>query len=239
MKRRGWAVIATAVLGATLLAGCASEPGGGSASQAPGELELGAAWVDGGRMIALTTWGSSTCVPFAESAELDGSTLAVTLADQQTDGAPPVCTSDNVQRATLVGVPAGTDPAQDLTLAVEYASGSASAVGDVTLAGVAGLAVPAAETDYAPSAGWVGDDGTFAFVTWGSSTCAPEIEGVAETSATEVTVTFAAPPADRVCTMDMAPRVALAVAPGLTGADGAALVLQGDSFDGLRAPILG
>jgi hypothetical protein len=198
-------------------------------------VELGAAWLDGGRMIALTTWGSSSCRPIAESAELTDDVLAVTLTDASPQGTEPACTRDNVQRATAVAVPEGVDPAQDLPIEVTYAS----AAGEVTLAGIEGLAAPTSPTDYAPSAGWVDDAGTFAFVTWGSSSCAPEIEDVQATTATEVTVTFATPPADRVCTMDIAPQVALAVAQGLDRAAGAELVLQGDTFEAVRVPILG
>lgn len=243
MRRRGWAVAAAAVLAATLLAGCASESGGqwGLAPSDSADLDLGAGWVDGGRMIAVTTWGSSSCVPVAESAELNGGVLAVTLTDAAGGESPAACTMDNVQRATIVGLPAGVDPSQDLSLEVQYTAtaGAASGSGKITLAGVAGLAVPSGETDYLPSAGWVGDDGTFALVTWGSSSCAPQVSDVQESSATEVTVSFADPPADRVCTMDIAPRATLAVAPGLAGVEAAEVVLQGDTFAGERAPILG
>lgn len=231
---------AAVVLGATLLAGCASESGG-QGGPGPADLDLGAAWVDGGRMIVVTTWGSSTCVPVAQGAELDDGVLAVTLTDAVGGESPAACTMDNVQRATLVGLPAGIDPTQELSLEVQYTAtaGAASGSGKTTLAGVAGLAAPSDETDFAPSAGWVGDDGTFALVTWGSSSCAPQVSEVEESSATEVTVTFADPPADRVCTMDMAARATLAVASGLAGAEGAEVVLQGDTFTGERAPILG
>jgi hypothetical protein len=231
------------LLGAAMLSGCASAGAGGGSDTgstsgtptASADLELGAGWVDAGRMIALTTWGSSTCIPMAEEPQLDGDVLAVTLVDPAPEGTDVACTLDYVQRATLVGVPEGVDPAADLSIEVTYAS----AAGETTLPRVPGLVRPTEPTDYAPSAGWVGDDGTFALVTWGSSSCAPQIEDVATTTASEVTVTFATPPADQVCTMDMAPRVALAAAEGVAGVDGAELVLQGDTFDGIRVPILG
>jgi hypothetical protein len=229
-----------ALLAAALLSGCASAgPGadagtGGVTPTVSAELELGAGWVDGGRMIAVTTWGSSTCIPVAEEAELEGDVLAVTLADPAPQGSEVACTLDNVQRATLVPVPEGVDPTQDLGVQVTYAS----AGGRVELAGAAGAAAPATPTDYAPSAGWV-DDTTIALVTWGSSGCPPVIEDVQAATATEIAVTFATPPADRICTMDMAPRVALAVAPGVERAEGTEVVLQGDTFDGVRVPVLG
>lgn len=245
MTRRALATWTMVLLGAALLSGCASAgPGGGSGSGAggatstpavPGELELAAGWVDGGRMIAVTTIGSSTCIPMAEEPELDGDVLSVTLVDPSAEGTEVACTLDAVERATLVGVPEGVDPAQDLTIAVSYES----ATGETTLTGSPGLAAPTEPTDYAPSAGWVGDTGTFALVTWGSSSCPSQIEGVQATTESEVTVTFATPPADQICTMDMAPRVALTAADGIARADGVELVLQGDTFDGARVPVLG
>ncbi len=222
------------LIAAGLLVGCAGS--GEPAATEVADLEVDAAWVDGGRMIAVTTWGSSTCVPIAEEAVLgaDG-VLTVTLTDASPQGTEQACTADMVQRATLVGVPTEVDPAAGLEVEVTYAN----AVGDAELAAVSGLAGPGTATDYAPSAGWVDDDGTFALVTWGSSSCAPEIEDVQVASPTEVAVTFATPPADRVCTMDMAPRVVLAVAQGV-GEDAAAeVVLQGDTFTGIRVPIVG
>jgi len=237
MRRRGltaMSVTGMLLVAAGLLTACtgAGEP----APTAVGDLEVEAAWVDGGRMIAVTTWGSSTCVPVAEEAVVgDDGALAVTLTDAGPQGTEQACTTDMVQRATLVGVPEGVDPAAGLEVEVTYAN----AVGDAALAAVTGLAGPGTETDYAPSAGWVGTDGTFALVTWGSSSCAPELQDLQVPSETEVAITFATPAADRVCTMDMAPRVLLAVAEGLGGATGVDVVLQGDTFAGTRVPILG
>lgn len=243
MRRRALTTLTMVLLGAAVLSGCASAgPGGGGGTggtnetpDVPGELELDAAWLDGGRMIAVTTMGSSTCVPVAEEPKLDGEVLAVTLVDPTAQGAEVACTRDLVERATLVGLPEGVDPAQDLTIDVSYAS----AAGTTTLAGATGLTTPTEPTDYVPSAGWVGDDGAFVFVTWGSSGCPPQVQDVQATTAAEVTVTFATPPADQMCTADMAPRAAIAVADGVARTDGVELVLQGDAFAGVRVPILG
>ncbi|KAA9130404.1 hypothetical protein [Microbacterium caowuchunii] len=235
MSRRGWAMAGMALVAAVALSGCAGTSGG--TPTVIDDLEVDAAWVDNGRMIALVTWGSSTCAPIAEEGVLgqDG-VLSVTLLDP-----PPVgeeteraCTADMAPRATLVGLPEGIDPAQDLDVRVTYAS----AVGDTELDGVPGLAAPTTPTDYEPSAGWV-EEGLFAVVTWGSSSCAPVVEDVQASAEKEVTLTFATPPADRICTMDMAPRVALAAVDGLADDDGVELVLQGDTFSGVRIPILG
>lgn len=235
MGRRGLTVMGTVLVAAGLLSGCAGS--GDSAPTAVGGLEVDAAWLDGGRLIALATWGSSTCVPIEQEVALNaGGVLEVTLTDAGPEGSTEqACTTDMVQRATLVGVPEGVDPAQDLEIEVTYAS----SVGDTELDGVEGLPGPGTSTEYVPSAGWIDDDGTFAFVTWGSSSCAPVIDDVQVTSETEVTVTFATPPADRVCTLDMVPRVALAVAQGVAEDAAVELVLQGEGLDGVRTPILG
>ncbi|MEV7693804.1 hypothetical protein AB0N73_10810 [Microbacterium sp. NPDC089189] len=226
--------VGAALLAVGLLTGCA-----GTGAPAPTdveELELDAAWLDGGRSIAVTTWGSSGCIPIAEAAEVDAQgALTVTLVDRPNDGdTEQACTTDYVQRATVVGVPEGVDPAQELEITVTYGG----AVGDTDLDGIAGQPGPGTPTEYTPSAGWVDDDGTFALLTWGSSTCAPVIEDV-QAAGAEITVTFVTPPADRICTMDMAPRVTLGVVPQLDDAEAYELVLQGDTFTGTRVPVLG
>ncbi len=231
-----------AVLALGVLTACASPAGSGTASTpgstpsasasggSAGELEVEAAWVDGGRMIALVTQGSSStdCVPVAGDASYANGVLEVELV------APPadtVCTADYVSRATLVGVPEGVDPTQDLEIRL-----TGGYTGDTDLDGVAGLTA-GGSTDYEPSAGWA-DDGQFVIVTWGSSTCVPVISDVAATSATEVTVTFADPPADQACTMDMAPRATVAQVTGEFDDDVVA-VLTGDQYDNVRVPIIG
>jgi len=130
-------------------------------------------------MIALVTQGSSStdCVPVAGDASYANGVLEVELV------APPadtVCTADYVSRATLVGVPEGVDPTQDLEIRLK-----GGYTGDTDLDGVAGLTA-GGSTDYEPSAGWA-DDGQFVIVTWGSSTCVPVISDVAATSSTSST----------------------------------------------------
>ncbi len=189
-------------------------------------LSLTGAWLDDGRIIAVVTSGSSTCVPTAESAEInsDGA-LAVELVEPDADTA---CTRDLVPRATLVTVPNGVDPSQDLEI---WVTSEAGYYGDVTLAGASGLAGPGGETDYEPTAGWTQQQGQFVILTWGSSGCVPVVESSEVTGEAEVTVTFQDPPADQVCTADMAPRTNFAFADGLSGVEDVQLVLTGDSFD--------
>lgn len=221
MKRR---VLASLVLGAVAalsLTGCLSS----SDAPAGQETDVNAAWLDDGRIIAIVTTGSSSCVPVADSAEInqDGA-LAVELSLPDAD---QPCTADLVPRATLVQVPEGVDPSQDLVI---WATGEGY-YGDVTLPGVSGLAGPGGSTDYEPTAGWTQQQGQFVILTWGSSSCVPVVETSEVTAEAEVTVTFQEPPANQACTMDMAPRTNFAFADGLSGVSDVQLVLSGDSFD--------
>lgn len=237
MTRR---VASLAALAGVLLAltACATPAGSGSGDQTPeaspsesgvsGELE--AAWLDGGRMVGLVTSGSSTCLPTVSDVALEANVLTVALADVEPD---QPCTRDYVPRLTLVQLPEGVDPAQNLRIATTGAY-----VGETELDGVEGLA-GGGETDYLPSAGWTDTDGQFALVTWGSSGCPPVVEDVAATGPTEITLTFKAPPADQICTADMGPRGTLASVTGLESDVGVELVLAGDGFDGTRVPITG
>lgn len=191
----------TACATASPAPGATSGTGAGSTTEA----EVDAAWLDGGRLIGLVTLGSSTCVPMADAATVaSNGTLEVTLVDPPADKA---CTADMSPRVTLVAVPEGVDPAKDLEIAVK----GDGYEGDTDLDGLEGWTAPTGETDYLPSAGWVDDD-AFVILTWGSSTCAPAIEAIEVTAPDAVTVTFATPADNQVCTMDMAPRAVLAVA---------------------------
>jgi hypothetical protein len=177
------------------------------------------------------TTGSSSCAPNAEVGSYSAGVLEVTLADDPA----AACTKDLAPRVTLAPVPADTDPTQTLQINVS----GAGFEDDVELEGVPGLTA-GGETDYLPSAGWA-DDGQFVILTWGSSGCAPVIESVAATSASEVTVTFETSPADQVCTMDMAPRAVVAeIADDALNDDGEVFaILTGAEFDNVRIPIVG
>lgn len=209
-----------------MLTGCAGEAAPGETSVG---LDLSATWLDGGRMLAVVTEGSSTCVPSADEATFADGVITVTLVDAAPD---QPCTKDLVPRATLVGVPTGVDPAQGVTLDVTYGN----AVGSTDVAAAEGLTGVGSESDFVPDAAWL-PDGSFALVTWGSSSCVPVVQELATTAEKEVTVTFETPPADRVCTLDYAPRVTLATPDGLTDRTGVELVLQGDTFAGTRVPV--
>ncbi len=223
----GWGLIGAVVMAA--LSGCSASTDGGD----PAVVDVDAAWLDGGRLIGIVTWGSSSCVPVASEAMLDADgALAVTLDDPSGSQA---CTADDVARVTLVDVPAGVDPAQGVQVHVGYGTGA----GEVALSGTEGLAGPGGTTDYQPSAGWTGVAGAFVYLTWGSSSCAPTVQDVAATGDAQVTLTFVEPDADRVCTLDMAPRAVLAEVSALTTPTGAQLVLTGDTFDAVSVAIVG
>lgn len=212
--------------------GGTAEPRGGDTSSAtPSESvmgELDAAWLDGGRIIGLVTSGSSTCVPAATDAVVDGGVLTVAVAEPDRP-----CTRDYVPRVTLVNAPEGVDPSRDLDIAV-----TGSAVGRTRLAAVEGL-TGGGDTDYLPSAGWTGASGELVLVTWGSSGCPPVVQDAAATGPAEITVTFVTPPADQVCTADMAPRGTVVTVSGLESEAGAEVVLAGAGFENVRVPILG
>jgi hypothetical protein len=237
LPRRLLALPLALFIGATTLAGCATQaataPSGSPSAGGGSDAEIDAAWLDDGRMIGLVTYGSSGCVPIAEDAtlEADGS-LSVALMEPEEDQA---CTADYAPRVTLVGVPDGVDPSKDLSLTVT----GDGLTGSAELDGVEGLG-GGGMTDYLPSAGWTETDGQFVLLTWGSSSCAPVISGVAATGPAEVTVTFETPPADQVCTMDMAPRATIALVDGLEEDRNVEAVLTGSpEFDNVRIPIYG
>ncbi|MHC3000166.1 hypothetical protein [Microbacterium sp. HJ5] len=231
----GLAALLTGVLTA-----CATGPSGtpttpatstdDDANDDANEQEVGAAWLDGGRMIGIVTQGSSTCVPTAEEATFEGGVMKVTLVDVEGD---TPCTADLAPRVTLVAVPGGVDPEQGVEIEVAGDGWQ----GDTDLDGVPGL-TGGGETDYLPSAGWTDVDGQFVVLSWGSSSCAPVVENTEATSVTEITVTFATPPADQVCTMDMAPRgVVTAVLEGPEDDAEMFAILEGAEFDNVRVPI--
>lgn len=229
--RRLLAASAALSLAALALTACATPAGSGTGStpapsqtqpaQFSGDLE--AAWLDGGRRIGVVTWGSSTCPPIPGEATAEGQIVSVSLEDPE--GQP--CTRDIAPRASVIGVPAGVDVTEDVTLKVTYNDATATTEldGDDDLPGAS-----AGETDYLPSAGWFDETG-FVLLTWGSSTCLPQIDTVASPSAEQVTVTFVDPPADQVCTMDMAPRATIIDVEGPGDEDDVTLTLVGGGLD--------
>ena len=241
MARRNrilFAALGSLAAASLALAGCATPSGGPPSDSASPQSsiapdpDLGAAWLDEGRLVGLVTLGSSTCVPtLADEARYTDGVLHVELAAPEADRP---CTTDLVPRVTLVGVPQDVDPADDLQIEVtgdDY-------FGQVELEGVAGLD-PSGETDYEPSAGWATTEGQFVILTWGSSTCVPVIADVAATGPAEVTVTYQTPPDNQACTMDMVPRAAVTAVNDLEEDSDVTAILTKGGFLGLQVPIYG
>lgn len=237
MKSRSSVAAASLLLLAFGLAGCATPTGhpGGTPSgpAAPpsagtGPAGVSAAWLDAGRMIGIVTVGSSTCAPLAEEAAVDGQTITVSLVDPDARA----CTHDLVPRATAIVVPEAVDRTEDVTIVL-----TGAAEGSAELDGADGLTA-SGQTDYAPSAGW-NSETEFVVLTWGSSSCAPTVQSVTVSDEHALTLTFAEFEADQVCTMDMAPRLAVAGVPdGFGDEDDVSLTLAGGGVSG-TTPILG
>jgi len=88
-------------------------------------------------------------------------------------------------------------------------------------------------------AGWATAAGQFVILTWGSSTCIPVIQDVKATGATQVTVTFAAQEAAKICTADMAPQAQVTAVNGLEQSTGITAILTGGGFNNVKIPIYG
>jgi len=210
-----------------VLGGCATPGAGEPGGIVDGEFAVEAAWLDGGRAIALVTQGSSSCVPIAADVTVgDDGALEVALEDPQTDG----CSDDLAPRATLVGVPEGVAAADELEIRVSYGIDSS---GEADLDAYAGGDV----AEFTPSAGVVGDD-LIALLTWGSSSCAPVV-AAAEFDGEATVVEFETPVSDQVCTMDMAPRVTLI--PGSNVGEASTVILTGGAeyAEPLTVPLAG
>ena len=189
----------------------------------PGGDDFEAAWLDDGRMVAVVTWGSSSCVPTAGGITADGQRVTVALDTGDPDAA---CTEDLVPRASLVALPAGVDPTRDIELIVTLGD----VTDDVDLDGNPALTgVPGESTDYTPSAGWFDDD-ALVLLTWGSSTCPPIIDDITAAGAAG-TLTFRTGQGG--CTMDMVPRLTVVHFDELDddADDDFVLTLVGDGLD--------
>ena len=158
-----------------------------------------------------------------------GQKVSVTVADLPAD---TMCTADYAPRASLVVLPAGVDPARDVTIVAKGADVDA----EVTLAGNAALTgKPGESTGFRPSAGWHDRTG-IVLLTWGSSSCPPTVDDIDEK---EGGATVAFRREDRACTKDIAPRLTM-LGLGSPPAEpaGYTLTLVGDGLDG-AVPVLG
>ncbi len=237
-----WGAGAAALTLTAALAGCATgtsvDPGSNGQEVPDGgneqQILVDAAWLESGRSIGLITEGSSSCVPTTDEVTVtDAGALAVVLADPAED---EPCTRDMAPRITLVAVPDGVDPQDDLTIDVS----GPGYEGAVTINGVPGLSPDDAdETQLPPTAGWTQQDGQFIILSYGSSTCEPVFEGAETTAESEITVTFADLDETTPCTADLAPRTTLAFADGHRDQPDVDLVLTGGGFDDVTLKIYG
>lgn len=218
---------------ALLVAGCTAGPGSETPTSSPApsagnvddQNDMEAALLDDGRMFAVITLGSSTCVPQVDQVTAEGQTVTVTLVDP--DESKP-CTKDLAPRASLGELPEGVDPTKDITLNVTYGD----LTDDVDIDGdPAATGTPGTSTEFQPSAGWF-DDGGLVLLTWGSSTCLPVVESL-EGSGNAGTATFVTDEG-QVCTMDMVPRATMLTFGEDTVDDDApfTLTLVGGGLDG-------
>jgi len=232
LSRRLAALSALAAI--AVIAGCTATPGSSAptSTAAPSTAatpdgsddDFDGAILDEGRMFAVVTYGSSTCVPRVDTVTAEGQKVAVTLVDGDEATA---CTADYAPRASVGAFPEGVDPTAEITLDVTYGD----LVDDVDLDGDASFTgVPGSSTEYAPSAGWI-DDGALVLLTWGSSSCPPVVESLEGSGATG-TVTFTTDDT-QVCTMDMAPRATiLAFGDDAVSDDAFTLTMVGSGLDG-------
>jgi len=220
---------------ALLSAGCTTTPASpaptstsGSDAGAPGlertADDVEAAWLDDGRAIGIVTWGSSTrtCQPAVSGTDAEGQRVTLTLEDPAE--AAEGCDTDLGPRAVIVPVPDGVDVTKDVDLQVTHGDLTA----DIDLDGLD--AAPQGASEQQASAGWFEDDG-IVLLTYGSSSCPPVVQDL-EMTDTGATVTFSAV-ADRVCTMDFAPRATVITLPEERDGDASfTLTLVGDNLDG-------
>lgn len=229
LLRASSAVAALAAV-ALLATACAGTPGSGAptSSRTPSEgstppiadgvSEVEVAWLDGGRAIAVLTWGSSSCAPTLGDVVKAEQGIRVTLAAS----GEKACTDDLAPRALMVPVPEGVDVTSDVE--VEIVHGQRTDTADLHALAEA----PQGQTEYQPSASWY-DDGGIVLLTWGSSSCPPVVNDVQTTDA-GATVTLQ--DIDRPCTMDLAPRLTPLSIPEAHDDGPFELTLVGGGLDG-------
>lgn len=234
MLRHRLSAIALAAGALLVLAGCGSQPAAAPSNEPPSDAPAGdvqpleATWLDDGRWLGVVTWGSSGCAIVVDEVTADGQDITVTSLESDTNAA---CTADHVPRPTVFGVPEGVDPTQDATVSMlaDGVTYTTPLAGDSALTGV-----PGQPGGFTASAGWV--DSGIILLTWGSSTCTPQ---VSELSVTDGGATVVFDANDRMCTMDMAPRATYLESSELVKQPGFVLTLEGDNLDGTVSVIGG
>ncbi|MGC5171654.1 hypothetical protein ACLQ2Q_13495 [Microbacterium sp. DT81.1] len=186
-----------------------------------------AAWLENGGAVAIVTWGDGSCTPALGDSTLWDSRFVVELMDPVGEE----CSGESVPRPTLAPLtePLALTEELEIVLAGDYE-------GVIRLAGDP---EPPPEVGFAePSAGWYSPDG-FVLLTWGSSSCPPEVASTEVTAEDEVTVVFVAS-GESPCTADLARRATIAEVDEAGLGDGrVTAILQGDGSDDIEVPIAG
>jgi hypothetical protein len=197
MRTRLIVAVAGSFVVAAALAACATPaaggaaPGGGADAVTPA-ARVDAGWLDGGATIGLVTYGGPMCTAEVEDVRMDDGVLVAGLQRS----AEALCLDE--PRALEVPVPEGVDATADQRLRVELEDMRT----DIALPAYSGGSVESFES----SASWIGGH-VIALRTWGSSSCLPVVADTRVASPASVLVRFEIPPADQVCTMDMAPQL--------------------------------
>lgn len=201
-------VLLFTALSALALTGCAAAATSGSNSAPPPaapDAATNAAWLDATQIVLdVRVHG---CAPV-----IDGIGVGEQSIDVQLMANPAAsCPAEEQRHGILVSVPAGIDTRESVVLNISGPEGDAS----VTLAGRAdGEVVPADRIDTPPAVAWLGGS-SFAFLTWGSSSCAPTFGTVEKTGDATATVSLENETKSDMCTADYAPSIVIVDAPDL------------------------
>ena len=193
----------------------------------PEDSLLAAAWLENGGAVGIVTWGDVSCTPVVTDALLWDSRYVVELTEPDDED----CAGESVPRASLGRLTEPLDMTTELeiVLAGDYQ-------GIIRLAGDPN---PLPEAEFGqPSAGWYSSDG-LAVLTWGSTSCPPEVESTEVTAADELTVVLVES-TESSCTRDIGRRVTIAEVDASGLGDGrVTAVLQLDGSEDVEVPIAG
>ena len=197
----------------------------------PGEsFELEAAWLAGGNVIALVTWGSSNCIPTPSAVNAVGvNEMSIALEPVPADRP---CTRDYMPQVNVIDVPTDLDRQDPVTVKVKYLDAESTA----QLAALDDY-VPNEGIEFENSAGWASEDAAV-LVTYGSSSCQPVIESVGRDADGNVSLKFVDGDPNQPCTSDLAPRFTYIGGIPAGETTGVSLLINGDNFENVTVPIL-
>lgn len=205
--------------------GTKADPGGDSATL------VALAWMGQGTSVAIVTWGSSSCPPYAS--DVRGSDQRITVTVELSGES---CTDDLAPRGFAVPPPAGIDVTQPVEVVLSGAVESRA-----ELPGYSGDLASGPSFGTEPEAVWTSVPGVAALLTYGSSSCRPAVASIAGASDGVIEVQLVEPSAEQICTADLAPQITAIDTRGAENVDPATTTTivfrQGDaSFDVVIAP---